>query len=555
MSDFKIIYRNEPDGVRSGATPYQSDIQNFCNASDILLDNNIAPQVATFEDGYWKLGTKFLLFPDAPESETFGVWSKSKSGADGRFTAQPVLIVLLAANYSSVGISFGFDPYGPTWPADIDITWYRGMTVTQTSAGYTVSGTALGTKSFQPDGYQYSALNSVSSFNGVVIRFNSMSAADRYLKLQSIMFGIVRTFQRDDFSEIDMTQAADLNSDTAEINTIRFKVRPKDNIAYMFQDREMLRTQDGTKLMGLYYIDAHDTEGDSLYDVHGIDYVGIADLATKHLGGIYTGDVTADELIADILGNIPYILDDALKAVPMHGYLPIASKRDNLQQVAFALNAMVDTSGAEGVKIFAMKTGDPTSEFVGAKAYNGGKIATDPLVTEINLTVHAYKLGSDSSTLYDAVLTGSHKVTFSEPQGSLSVSGGTITESGANYAVITGTGSEVILTGVAYVHGTTVWTKSNSNATASDIDNPVDAEDMTLVTANNAQGILDWLYNFYLRTRTVAGKVVIGDAHPGDRVSILARDGNVYNGNLYSVKYSISATIAADVKILLDAEG
>ena len=66
----------------------------------------------------------------------------------------------------------------------------------------------------------------------------------------------------------------------------------------------------------------------------------------QHFGGIYSG-TTAGTIIADLLTGFTYSIDPDVAAVPMYGYLPIASIRDNLRQVLFAIGASLvkDSNG------------------------------------------------------------------------------------------------------------------------------------------------------------------------------------------------------------------
>ena len=105
---------------------------------------------------------------------------------------------------------------------------------------------------------------------------------------------------------------------------------------------------------------------------------------------------------------------------------------------------------------------------------------------------HSYDQGLESAQLYKGTLTGANKIEFSEPYHSLSITGGSLGDHGDNYAYITGVGNEVVLTGLKYNHSTVSILKENPNVTQN--KNIAEVKDATLVTSQNAQAVLDRVY-------------------------------------------------------------
>ena len=105
------------------------------------------------------------------------------------------------------------------------------------------------------------------------------------------------------------------------------------------------------------------------------------------------------------------------------------------------------------------------------------------------------------SKLYKGSLTGETKLEFSEPYHSLSIIGGTIEKHGANYAYITSNGSgEVVLTGLRYNHNTITLLKENPKITQN--KNIAEVKEATLVTMENAQAVLNRVYDCYSNNRS-----------------------------------------------------
>lgn len=541
MPDLTITYSDEPVGAKAATTPSTDDLQEFCNLVDILRDGNTAPQHATFEDGYWVLGTEFKLFPNQPKGLTWGLFSKQISGEDGTFERPVVLLLVLSALYSSIGLTLEFDPYGPTWCCDLEIQWWR-------------SGEVIRTQEFQPDGWQYTCVAEVHNFDMAAITFRRMSAGYRFLKLQALTYGITRVFDSEECYSTDLYQDTDLLSDTVSVNTLDFVLRNKSAINFLFQRRQPLQVNYGKELMGVYYISTSEKVGRNRYEIHAVDLVGLAEMASDHYGGFYDG-IRADELIADILGDgIPWTMDKDLAGVQLYGHLPIASRRDNLQQVAFALSAMVCTGHRNVIEI-TRATDALRGSFDNPKGYENGSISSGTLVTAVRVTAHSYELAAESSSLYDDTLDGETTLEFSEPVANLNITGGVILESNANRAVIQGTGGKVVLTGYEYKHIKRVHTKENPLRNVNDVENVVPYDDMTLVSQHNVDQVLAACYAYNLRLDTIKGKVLTTTERPGDYVEILTDADGVKRGHLLSLDYVPSTKLAADAVIVADYEG
>ena len=488
------------------------------------------------------LGKDYKLFPDSPKGLTWGLFSKQISGEDGTFATPITLVLALSDLFSAIGLTLCFDPYGPTWCSDLQIQWWR-------------SGEVIRTKDFAPDSWQYVCYEEVRNFDMVTITFRKMSHAYRFLKLQSLTYGITRVFDSEECYSTDLFQDTDLLSDTVSVNTLDFVLRNKSAVDFLFQRRQILQAEYGTELLGVYYISTAEKVGSNRYDIHAVDLVGLAEMAADHPGGLYDG-IRADALAAEILGDdIAWDMDDDLKGVLLYGHLPKASRRENLRQLAFALSAMVCTGHRSHIQISRLSRAKLMGSFDNPKGYENGSISTGTLVTGVNVTAHSYLKSEEPTNLYEDVLAGDELLEFSDPVCDLSITGGEIVESNANHATIRGTGEKVILTGYQYKHIKRVYTKSNPLKNANDADNPISYPDMTLVSPHNVQDVLAACYAYNLRLDTVKGKVLTTSERPGDYVEILTDGDGVKKGHLLSLDYVASTKLAADAVILADYEG
>ena len=538
MGQLTLIYADEPAGAKEGTTASVSSVQEFCDPSSVLRFGNTVPQYATFEDGYWILGRDFRLFPAQPEQVGWGVFSGEIAGPDGVFEHPIVLTLELDALYSAVAMSFSFDPYGPTWCTQMRVEWWRDEVL-------------LSEADYAPDGWQFTCHNIVRSFNRVTVTFSRMSQGYRFLKLQSLTYGITRTFGGNELFALDLFQDTDLISNEVTVNTMNFTLRNTSGTAFLFQRKQVMRLTEGEELLGLYYISDHEQTGENRYNVSLVDMVGLAEMAGDHPGGVYEG-VRAADLVSDILGDLPWRMDPELENVPIYGWLPIAGKRDNLQQVAFALGAMVRTARRDYIEITRPSTAELKGSFAGEGKYENGKVKTGGLVTAVKVTAHRYTKKTEVETLYDESLDGTEEIEFSEPVWGLEIAGGTLLDSGANFARFSGSGEVVTLTGKKYDHSKRVYTKRNPLVTANDAEKPVSYSDMTLVSPYNAASVLENCYRYNLRVDRVMGKILTGTQAPGDYVSILTETSGVRTGHLLSLDYVISAKTAAEAVVLAD---
>lgn len=272
------------------------------------------------------------------------------------------------------------------------------------------------------------------------------------------------------------------------------------------------------------------------------------------MGGIYD-NIPAAELVGEILGTIPWRMDPELERIPLSGWLPAASRRDNLRQAAFALCAMVRTARRDCIEITRLSRDEVLRSFEASGRYENGTVATDTRVTEVKVTAHRFTKRQEEEVLYEEVLDGVEELAFSEPVWGLYVTGGELLTSGANFARLSGSGGTVRLTGRKYEHSKRIYSRRNPMVTAGDAEKPVSYAGMTLVSPDNVLQVLESCYAHALRVDRIRGKVLADRETPGDYVSVLTDGGELRRGHLLSLDYVFSGRTAAAAEILADYEG
>ncbi len=269
-----------------------------------------------------------------------------------------------------------------------------------------------------------------------------------------------------------------------------------------------------------------------------------------HTGGIYTGQ-TVEEVVKEICGNIPSLIKSVYAGVKLYGWLPYAdgkerSARDNLAQVLFAIGAYLRTDLNGVLRIEPLWDG--TASLIDVdRSYTGGTVKYDAPISAVTVTEHQYVAGTEAKELFSGTAQNGDIITFSEPMHSLSATGFTILESGANYAKISaGAGA---LTGKAYIHNTRLITQP---VTAGAAENVKSVTDATLVSLVNSYAVAKRLADYYRCRETITNDIVSGHEKPGHVVSVYhPYDKKMVSACIQSLDTTMSATLKSSMDALV----
>ena len=298
-------------------------------------------------------------------------------------------------------------------------------------------------------------------------------------------------------------------------------------------------------LLGRFWTDSIRHRGGSRWRISALSVVGQF-LSSRHMGGIYDG-VPASEVYAEILKGVTYDLDPDVAAATVSGYLPIAVRRDNLQQLLMATGATLRVGETGRLTISAMSP--VTAGIIGAsRCYIGGSVEESTPVTGVQVTEHNYFPGGDVVTLFEGGVDGEKIVEFSEPYHSLELTAGTIVESSVNFARISATGT-VTLTGKPYTHVTHIVSAGNVSSTSANIKT---VSRCTLANPQIAQALAERVYSFLRCSKTIKVDTVLGTERAGDVVKIFNPYTRVMEqGTIKSQSIDLSATNKATVECLV----
>lgn len=352
------------------------------------------------------------------------------------------------------------------------------------------------------------------------------------------------TFTDDDIHSGNMYLAMALMSDALEANTFTATVECADRSIINFERNTPLTYSYKGQQRGIFYVQSITRDGPTTYTISATSAIGLL-IESLHYGGIYTGQTVA-EVLPSICGTVPYVVKTNLRDIALYGWLPVASSRDNLSQVLFAIGASIRTD-LDGVLHIETLWDGIVGNIGKDRLYSGAQVNYDAKVTQVVVTEHQYMEGGDEESLFEGTAAEGDIITFDDPMYDLTPSGLTILESGANYAKVSaGTGT---LTGRKYIHNTREVARAVSQANE---PNVITVTDATLVSLVNSVAVAERLVNYYQWTETIESGVVYDGELPGNRSNAWhPYDEEVVSGCLESADVNLSNTLKAEERLLV----
>lgn len=274
------------------------------------------------------------------------------------------------------------------------------------------------------------------------------------------------------------------------------------------------------RINGLFYCDNVERQGKNLFKINCMSAIGLMN-RQRSKGGIYTGQ-RFDAVLAEIIGSeYSYEIEPDVAELQVYGWLPYSTRRRNLHQLLVAYGVTITKSDTGGMLFTFLKAID-SKTIPSSRVFNGGSVAYGEPASRVEVLEHGYYYLSTAEyeVLYDtqAEVVENIIVTFDKPiyAPSLTVEEGgslTISSSGTNYAVVSGTG---ILKGKPYIHTVKRLVADNEKALTEKI---VTVEEATLVTAANSENVLKRLSAYYFNATTVQNSIIVDGEMTGKRYS------------------------------------
>ena len=309
-------------------------------------------------------------------------------------------------------------------------------------------------------------------------------------------------------------------SDSLAANTLEFEVDSEDTNLTQYVRNDKLEYEYKGRRLGTFYMQSVGRVGASSYRFSAVSAVGLL-MGKTHYGGLYTGQTVA-EVVADIVAGtgVTVEIKTIFRDYQLYGWLPIATARDNLAQVLFAIGAYLRTLSNGVLRITSLYSGVSWARD-GANCYTGGSVDYGTPVSRVIVTEHSWKEGSETVELFDGAAEQGDIIRFDEPVHDLKANGFTVLESNCNYAKVSaGTGT---LTGTKYIH--------SMRDVVRDVGQGINGDDITvkeayLVSLVNSVGVAERLAEYYAHRETITQDVVWSGEQPGD----IVRTAHPYGG-------------------------
>ena len=326
-------------------------------------------------------------------------------------------------------------------------------------------------------------------------------------------------------------------SDSLAANTLEFEVDSADTglVQYVRNDK-MVYEHRGRRL-GTFYVQSVARVGRQSYQFSAISAVGLL-MGKTHYGGLYTGQ-TAEEVILDIVAGtgVTVEIKSIFREYQLYGWLPIATARDNLAQVLFAIGASLRTLTNGVLRITSLYGGVSWARGAGS-CFTGGAVDYGTPVARVIVTEHRWETGTESRELFNGAANQGDIIRFDEPVHGLQANGFQILESNCNYAKVSaGTGT---LTGTPYLHHMRDITQQVSEA-----GDDVTVKEAYLVSLVNSVGVAERLAEFYAHRETVTQEAVWDGEQPGDVVRTAHPYGGTAEVFLSSADLAMSGILRA----------
>lgn len=352
-----------------------------------------------------------------------------------------------------------------------------------------------------------------------------------------------------------------------------FAINADTSTPYGNRPNAIINIPDGTpvwyyhdeELVGKFYVESVDRRAKNQFRINCTSFIGLLDKMDH--GGGYFRSTTFGTVLAHIMasglhgdGNpvVGYAIDDEVAALPVSGWLPYASKRENLYQLVLA-NGVNIVKNVDGNPRFTfIYTGvEDAPEIPVAEIFDTGTVEYEKPYSSVEVLEHTYTADTNQASvvLFDNTsgdVCDHEEVLFSNAPiitSTIAASGLTVHSSTENSAIVSGTGT---LSGIPYIHSTRAVSMENEDGASG---KRVSVQNCTMVNTINSQNLLLRLYAFYCpetTIRRISNSVVRTDQRCGKVYRITNPYGETENALLATMNTNAGSFLRADCEFYAD---
>lgn len=535
----EVKYIDAPPGAQQNMA-VSADNGNAVSAPELLPFGASESAWATLETYGWPLDGSRDLIPEAP---SVGFWSGkatderagilginrlgrillNKAEGTAEFETRPVIFLQFSESITATGITFVFAVATGEWCSEISVRWYNGQTL-------------LAEETVFPNAARWTLLKFVEGFDRIRIELLRTSKPGHFAKLRMIEIGQTILFDREELTAVHLVNEIDPTLSKLTVDTMTVDIQDKHNRVLYPQENQKMELFRNGKLVATHYITESTRKSRGGYSFSCQSAIGL--LEDTFLGGLYSS-TPVKTVVEEILDGRAYDLG-AFSDLTITGYLPVCTRREALQQVAFAIGAVITTQGTDVVR-FCCLPENGSGIFNKSKVFAGGGVKSSPRFYKIEIDAHSYAPSDTVETLVNNEEFSGDDIllTFDAPHHSYSITGGTVKESGANWVNICADG-RVTLTAKTYLHSTLRHTRRNALATAAERNNLQTIDSATLVHCGNVKGVLDRLFSFAQLRQTMTQEAVIDTQYAGQMVSMEDAWGEMIQGYISAMESDLT---------------
>lgn len=534
----EVKYIDAPPGAQQAMTVSAENGSSMASPEQLVCGDTTNAW-ATLETYGWPLDGSRDLVPEAP---SVGFWSgettDERAGILGvnrlsrmilnkaeaaEFETPPVITLQFPECFTATGITFTFGDCVEEWCSEMRVRWYNEQVL-------------LAQKTVCPDAARWTLRKFVEGFDRIQIELLRTNKPGHFAKIQRIEIGQTILFGREELTAVHLVNEIDPTLSKLTVDTMTVNIQDKHNRILYPQENQKVELLRNGKLIATHYITDSTRQSRGGYSFSCQSAIGL--LEDTFLGGLYSNTLL-ESVVVDILDGRPYDLG-AFAALSVTGYLPVCTRREALQQVAFAIGAVITTQGTDTVR-FCRLPESVSGVFAKGKIFTGGSVKTTPRFYKVEIDAHSYMPSETVETLINGEeLSGDDiLLTFDAPHHSYAITGGTIRKSGANWVSIQAAG-QVTLTAKTYLHSTQRYTRRNMLATAAERNNVQTIEAATLVHSGNAKGVLDRIFQFAQLRQTMSQEAVIDTQYAGQKVSMEDAWGEMVQGYISAMESDLT---------------
>lgn len=455
-----VRYLDVPVGAQEAAAAAAASVQPFGSAQQLVTG---AEDVAwaTLEQGSWALDGTRMLLPDVPSQ--IGWWSENRSGGDGNFADPPVISITFSQPYTATGLTFTFWPALGQWCSHVQVRWYGGQNLLSEVTAF-------------PDSSQWVLDRGAEGFDRIEITLLATNVPGQFAKIGQIWMGQVVEFGQSEIVRVNLLNEVDPSMCELRVDTMTVEIRDRKNRALMPQKNQSMHLFRNGEQIAAHYITDSGRESRENYTFRCQSAIGR--LEDGFAGGVYR-DRPVTALLDAVLVGFAYHLDHRFQQETVTGFLPACTRREALQQIAFAIGAVVTTQGDGAIRLSPLQS-QVQANFAGSDIFAGAKVTRESQIAKVEVVAHSYTEDGQEET---------------------------------------------------FLHS-----RENTYATAAEKGNVITVEKATLVNPDNVESILDRLYDYHKLRYVLKQSVVVSGQQAGQMAQSPNPWGTVTEGYITSME-------------------